>query len=65
MPDVIFLAIGVYELIMCFFMIADALTGYDIPFISNTAEKLSTIGLVIMLVLCTAAACVLVYGVMK
>lgn len=63
MFKIIFLAIGVYALIMCFFMIADVLTGYGIPFISDTADKLASIGLVIMLVLCMAAVCILVYGV--
>ena len=58
-----FLAIIIYSIVMCAFMMSNVLTGFSIPWLDKITEKLARAGVVITLALVIAAFGILVYGI--
>lgn len=57
------LVLMIYFIIMWAFMMGDTLTGYSIPWLDKTAEKMANIGIVILLIFVIAFFSVFTYGV--
>lgn len=57
------LCIMIYVIVMCAFMMSNALTGYSIPWLDKITEKLASIGIVILLIFVIAFFSIFTYGV--
>lgn len=63
MFKIIFLCIMIYFIVMLTFMMGDTITGYSIPWLGKTADKMASIGIVILLIFVIAFFSVFTYGV--
>lgn len=61
--DAIMLGVMIYTIVMCSFMVGNMLTGFSIPWLYKTADKLSRIGIAILLVSVIAFFSVCAYGI--
>ena len=61
--EAVLLGVMIYTIVMCSFMVGNMLTGFSIPWLDKTADKLSSIGIVILLVSVIAFFSVCAYGV--
>lgn len=58
-----FLALMIYFVVMCAFMMSNVLTGFSILWLDKITEKLARAGAVITLALVIAAFGIIVYGI--
>ena len=58
-----FLALIIYSIVMCAFMVSNVLTGFSIPWLDKITKKLANTGAAITLALVIAAFGILVYGI--